>query len=118
VIGAGEIAFAIGIVGAQMMKREMTPLEITEWLLRQPPPYTKGMIVNRPAGGMSHAGRLFQARMWRRYAMDWGLPDWNLRRQWIEFIGRSSRSECLRRARVNLYLAKRLRRGGYHHVPV
>jgi len=86
-----------------------TPLEITEWLLRQPRPFSAGMVVNRPAH-MSHAGRLFQARMWRSYAMDWDLPLENLRRQWVEKIGRTSRAECLRRVRLNLYLAKRLRR--------
>ena len=63
---------------------------------RQPPPRTSGLVMNKPSGGMSHAGRLFQARMWRDYAMRWDTP-WR-------------REECLRRARVNLYLAARLRR--------
>jgi hypothetical protein len=79
-------------------------------MTRWPASFTSGLIVNRPAGGMSHAARLFQARMWRRYAMDWDLPEGNPRRRWAEQIGRKSRSECLRRARVNLYLAARLRR--------
>jgi len=53
-------------------------------------------------------GRLFQARMWREYARDWdrqGLP-----RDWVEQILRKSKEECLRRCRVNIYLAKRLNR--------
>jgi hypothetical protein len=87
-----------------------TPLELTEWLLRQPPEFSAGLIVNRPAGGMSHAGRLFQAAMWRRYATDWDLPSGTFRRKWIERTFRTSRAECIRRARVNLYLARRLRR--------
>lgn len=60
------------------------------------------------------AGRLFQARMWREYAMAWdghvrrhGAP---IDRKWVEGILRISRTECLRRARVNLYLARRLNR--------
>lgn len=91
-------------------KPDANALEITEWLLRQPPPFTSGLVVNRPIGGMSHAGRLFQARMWRNYAMEWDLPEWDLRRRWVEKIGGASRAECLRLARVNLYLARRLRR--------
>ena len=87
-----------------------TPLEVTEWLFRQPRPFSAGMVVNRPAGGMSLAGRLFQARMWRRYAMDWDLPLTNLKRRWVESVGRLSRAECLRLSRANLYLARRLRR--------
>jgi hypothetical protein len=60
------------------------------------------------------AGRLFQARMWRGYAMAWdGRPTpWGERysRGWMEEIFRIPRAECLRRARVNLYLARRLNR--------
>jgi hypothetical protein len=87
-------------------------LAITEWLLRQPKSYSSGLIVNRPAGGMTHAARLFQARMWRRYAMDWDLPDYRVtgRRAWVEKILRHSRADCIRRARLNLYLARRIRR--------
>jgi hypothetical protein len=90
--------------------RDLNALEVTEILLRMPKPYSQGLVVNRPAGGMSHAARLFQARMWHRYAMDWDMPADNLRRRWVEHIGRTSREECLRRARVNLYLASRARR--------
>ena len=92
------------------LRRPSTPLEITEWLFRQPKPFSAGMIVNRPAGGMSRTARLFQARMWRRYAMDWDLPLDSLKRRWVESIGRVSRTECLRRCRVNVYLARRLNR--------
>ena len=92
--------------------REMTALEITEWLLRQPPPYSKGLIVNRPARGLSHAGRLFQAKMWREYAAEWNLPANDLRRRWVEGILRISHQECIRRARTNIYLARRIRRVG------
>lgn len=90
--------------------RDLNALEITEILLRMPKPYSAGLIVNRPAGGMSHVARLFQARMWRRYAMDWDLPVGNLRRQWVEHIGHTSRAECLRRAYINVWLARRVRR--------
>jgi hypothetical protein len=93
--------------------RDMNALEITEWLLRQPPSYTRGLVVNRPAGGMSHTGRLLQARMWRRYAMEWDLPDGSLRRRWIEVIFKTPRAQCLRIARVNLYLARRMRRAAH-----
>jgi len=53
-------------------------------------------------------GRLFQARMWRRYAMDWDLPDWHIRRRWVEHTLGISRDDCLRRARINVRLAKRI----------
>ncbi len=52
-------------------------------------------------------GRLFQARMWRDYARQWGSP-WA--RPWCQQILRVSREECIRRARINLYLARRLNR--------
>lgn len=80
------------------------------WLARNCPPHTQGLIVNRPHGGMTHGARLFQAGMWRCYAADWNLPDWNHRRGWVEKVLRRNRAECVRRARVNLYLARRLRR--------
>lgn len=90
----------------------MNPLEVTEWLLRQPLPVTRGLVVNMPARGMSLHGRLFQARMWREYAMTWhGRPTCTgVDRRWCEQIGRMTYEGCLRRARVNLYLARRLRR--------
>ena len=92
-------------------RRDLNALEVTEIVLRFPMPVTRGLVMNKPAGGMSHAGRLFQARMWREYAMDWDLPDWNIRRGWVEKVLRHSRMDCLRRARINLYLAARIRRG-------
>lgn len=51
---------------------------------------------------MTVHGRLYQARMWREYASEWG--------QWHHHILRVSRAECRRRARINLYLARRLNR--------
>ena len=89
---------------------DLNALEVTEMLLCMPPPVTRGLVMNKPPSGMSHAGRLFQARMWRDYAMQWDLPYDTLRRRWMEQIFRTPRTECLRRARVNLYLATRLRR--------
>lgn len=64
---------------------------------------------------MSAIGRLFQARMWREYAQAWDgkLTTTGCGRQWVENILRIPRAECLRRARVNVYLARRMnRRGG------
>lgn len=94
----------------------MTPLEVTELLLRQPEPFTRGLVVNRPAGGMSLEGRLFQAAMWREYAMTWHgrKTRTGVDRRWCEQIGRMTYADCLRRARANLYLARRLRR--QHHI--
>lgn len=88
------------------------PVRITEALLRQPKPYTRGMIVNRPARGMTFHDRLFQASMWREYAMTWHgrRTRHGIDRVWCERIGRWTYDELKRRARVNLYLAKRLRR--------
>lgn len=90
----------------------MNPLQVTEWLFRQPPPYSAGLVRNRPAHGTSHAGRLFQASMWRDYAMAWDRPNRPgiVGREWMKQVLKISRSECLRRARINLYLAARLRR--------
>lgn len=55
---------------------------------------------------MNIHGRLFQAKMWREYAQEWDGPC----PAWVRDILQISRQECLRRARVNLYLAKRLNR--------
>lgn len=71
-------------------------------------------------------GRLFQARMWREYAQAWDdarIP-WTEPKPprqseaakrgyslgWLEKVLKVSRAECIRRARVNLYLARRLNR--------
>jgi len=62
---------------------------------------------------LSVAGRLFQARMWREYAMAWdGRPTsiTGVGREWVEKILQVSRDECLRRARINVRLARRLNR--------
>jgi hypothetical protein len=88
-------------------------VEITEMLLRMPPPFTRGLIVNRPARGMTIHGRLFQARMWREYAMairyDRATRS-GLGRRWCLEIGHMTYADCIRRAHVNLYLARRLNR--------
>lgn len=87
-------------------------VNVTEMLLRMPPPFSRGLVVNRPARGMSHAARLYQARMWREYAMTWHgrRTDTGIDQRWCEQIGRWTYGECIRRARVNLYLAQRVRR--------
>lgn len=62
-------------------------------------------------------GRLFQAAMWRRYAMMWdgqkppgvNYPAW-FGLVYLETVLKISRGECLRRARINIYLARRLNR--------
>jgi hypothetical protein len=90
----------------------MTPLEVTEWLFRQPPPITRGLIVNMPARGMSVDARLFQARAWREYAMTWHgrKTRHGIDQRWCEQIGKWTYAECIRRARVNVYLARRCNR--------
>lgn len=90
----------------------MNPLEVTEWLLRQPAPWSRGLVVNMPAGGVTFHSRLFQARMWREYAMTWHgrKTRHGIDQQWCEQIGRWTYQECLRRARVYIYLARRLNR--------
>ena len=95
------------------------PVRITEMLLRMPPPTTRGLIVNRPAGGMSFAARMFQAAMWREYAMTWHgrRTKSGIGQQWCEQIGRWTYAECIRRSRVNIYLARRLNRGLCNSTP-
>lgn len=55
--------------------------------------------------------RLFQASMWRRYALDWmrvpggyGYPP-----GWLDQVLRVDLAGCLRRSRLNVRLARRLR---------
>lgn len=81
-------------------------LAITEWIIA----LHHGRIKLRPIKAV--AGRLFQARMWREYAMAWdGRPTkTGMDRAWVENVLRVSREECLRRSRVNVYLARRLNR--------
>jgi hypothetical protein len=87
-------------------------VRITEMVLRMPPPFTRGLVVNRPAGGMTYRGRLFQAGMWREYAMTWHgrRTRTGIDQKWCEQVGRLTYAECLRRARINLYLARRISR--------
>ncbi len=76
---------------------DLNPLEVTEMVLafaRLPKPKNSGLVMNKPLGGMSHAGRLFQARMWRDYAMQWDLPVGTLRRRWNRYSGRLAPSVC------------------------
>lgn len=89
------------------------PVAITEMMFRMPKPITRGLVMNMPASGMSFHARLFQARMWREYAMairyDRATRS-GVGRRWCLEIGRMNYAECVRRARVNLYLAHRLNR--------
>jgi hypothetical protein len=90
-----------------------SPVAVTEMLLRMPKPITRGLIVNRPARGMSFHDRLFQARMWRETAMaiKYDRPTMTgTGRRWNLEIGRHTYADSLRRARVNIYLAHRLNR--------
>lgn len=61
---------------------------------------------------MTIFGRLFQARMWREYAMAWDgrKTTSGCGRDWVEHILRIPRRECMRRAKVNAYLARRINR--------
>ncbi len=52
-------------------------------------------------------GYLFQARMWREYAMDWDRPAWDLRRRWVERVLGITRYNCLMLARHNARMARR-----------
>jgi hypothetical protein len=65
-----------------------------------------------PRCRLSAIGRLYQARMWREYAQAWDgkITSSGADRPWVEKILRIQRAECLRRARVNVYLARRLNR--------
>lgn len=58
------------------------------------------------------AFRLFQAQMWRRYVNDWDHKPGGhgYSREWLIQIGHYTREGLLRRARVNVLLARRLRR--------
>jgi hypothetical protein len=104
---------SLGAWGDEVWERNPGgPVEITEMLLRMPKPVTRGLIVNMPARGMSFHARLFQARMWRGYAMTWhgyNTPS-GVNQKWCEQIGRMTYEGCLRRTRVNVYLAHRLNR--------
>lgn len=74
---------------------------------------------------MTLVGRLFQARMWREYAQTydgrvlvrdliarngWRMQVVRIDSRWVAEILQKSKAECLRLARVNLYLARRMNR--------
>ena len=61
---------------------------------------------------LSVVGRLFQARMWREYAQAWDgkRTSTGVGREWVQSILPISRGQCLRRAKINVYLARRIRR--------
>lgn len=84
---------------------EPTALDITEWLFAW-------ARAGCPRPKWTVTGRLFQAAMWREYAMAWHgqTTRTGVDRQWCEEIGRMTYEGCLRRARVNVYLARRLNR--------
>jgi hypothetical protein len=111
-----------------MRPQDMGPVEVTEHVIafarmmegRKWCPYGRYLPDGRP---WTVAGRLAQARMWRQYAGAWddipidrGFVGWPhghrviLRRTWVEKILQISKADCIRRARVNHYLARRLRR--------
>lgn len=56
--------------------------------------------------------RLFQAAMWRRYVRDWDGKSggYGYDQGWLIAVGRHNREELVRRARLNVKLAARLRR--------
>ncbi len=56
----------------------------------------------------SELHRLFQARMWREYAMAWDgrTTMTGVGREWVEKILHVSRAECLQRARDVLARSK------------
>jgi hypothetical protein len=104
-------------------------MEVTEQLIafarsQEGKPKWNPYWTHRPDGSRwTVAGRLFQAAEWRRYAGAWdGIPidrgfvGWPhgqrviLGRAWVEGILRVSKAECIRRAKVNHYLARRIRR--------
>ena len=67
----------------------------------------------------SFHGHLFQARMWRQYAMAWDRDEplaeprgIRIGRRWMELVMRVPRSECLRRARLHVQLAREARSHG------
>lgn len=118
------------------MSRIAGPIEVTESVLalhrhldgKPPPsPYARHDAWGRK---WTVAGRIFQGRMWREYAGAWagipidrgnvGYPHGHrviLGRKWMESILRVSKDECIRRSRVNFYLARRYRREGERAAP-
>lgn len=66
------------------------------------------------------AGRLFQARIWREYAMatrhDIQTTS-GVGRRWVLDVLRCKEHECLRRSRLNVYLARRINRTTERRIP-
>ena len=83
----------------------------TEMLLSMPPRYTRGLVVNRPHTH-SRRMRLAQAAMWREYAMTWHgrKTKHGINQDWCERIGKWTYDGCIRRAKINMYLASRFKR--------
>lgn len=63
---------------------------------------------------MSVSGRLFQARMWREYAMtfDGRKAPGGIDAAWVTSCLKMTREECIRRSRINQRLAHRLLKRG------
>lgn len=104
------------------------PVEVTERIIalarhldgKPWSPYGRNLPDGKP---WTIAGRVAQARMWRQFAGAWdGIPidrgyvGWPhghrvvIGRSWVDSILKISKEECLRRSRVNFYLARRIRR--------
>lgn len=66
------------------------------------------MAEPRRFANINHA--LYQAKLWRRYAMDWTSKDY-FRREWVRHVLRVPRDECLRRSREAVMAARRLNDG-------
>lgn len=106
----------------------MGPLEVTEHVIamarQMEGQHWNPYWTHRPDGSRwTVSGRQAQAAMWRRYAAAWdgividrgfvGWPDGHrvlLGRTWMEKGLRVSKADCIRRARANHYLAKRIKR--------
>jgi len=112
------------------MTKPMGPLEVTEIVIalhrsgraKHWCPYGR---INLDGAPWTVRGRLAQAQMWRQYAAAWdgipidrgyvGYPNGHrviLGQAWVDKVLGVSKADCIRRARVNLYLARRLRRTG------
>jgi len=64
------------------------------------------------------AGRLFQAKLWRDYAMaiKYDRPTFTgVDRRWCLEIGRFTFERCMRQSRMNVYLARRINRSASHN---
>lgn len=64
---------------------------------------------NRGFSSIDHA--LFQARMWREYALAFdnlGTPRQTYERRWLESVLRMTKAECLERARKAVEAAREI----------